>query len=617
MNSRCSSNSSVTSSCEKEGLMNNDCIREIQHMKKFYPLHFCAATLLTALSQLHAHAQTELIANGGFESGSASWVMAGGAGVYSSPTYPYARSGAKFLWLGGIENEVDVAYQTITIPTTATSAALSFYYNIYSEDDFSPIFDTFSATIRNTSGGVLATVGNWSNEDQDFGAGNPYYHLQTFDLLAYAGQTIRIYFNSANDSSYPTSFLIDDVSVQINAAVVPPTNDTCVAAIPMTAGTTYTLNTANATSTNDPTPGCQGSFGKGVWYSYTPSASGTVTLSTCGSTFDTVLAIYTGSCGALSPLACNDDDGPACAGSQASFSFSATSGTTYHILAGGSGGASGTLSILATGPGGLKIIPTFDSSITGDPQAATIEATINAAIAVYQNTYSDLTTVTITFQEMGSGLGQSSTYYTSYSYANYRAALASHATTSDDATAIAHLPNTAANPVNGSSSIDLTLPLARTLGFSGADTPPGQTDSTIGLNTSIMNLSLSSTNPSKYSLFSTVCHEIDEVLGMGSALNGLNNGDPSPTGAISPMDLFRYDGVGARSLTTDVNAASYFSLDGTTDLVRFNQHQGGDYQDFYSYYGGQIPRVQDAYGTVGVQPPLNVELTILDTIGYR
>jgi hypothetical protein len=154
------------------------------------------------------------------------------------------------------------------------------------------------------------------------------------------------------------------------------------------------------------------------------------------------------------------------------------------------------------------------------------------------------------------------------------------------------------------------------LGFTGADTPPGQTDGTIYLNTSIMNLSLNSTNPSKYSLYSTACHEIDEVLGMGSALNGLSNGVPSPTGAISPMDLFRYDGSGARSLDTAANTACYFSLDGTSDLVRFNQHQGGDFQDFYSYGGGQTPRVQDAYGTAGTQPTPNVELTVLDAIGY-
>jgi hypothetical protein len=132
-----------------------------------------------------------------------------------------------------------------------------------------------------------------------------------------------------------------------------------------------------------------------------------------------------------------------------------------------------------------------------------------------------------------------------------------------------------------------------------------------------MNLSPASTDPSKWSLFATVCHEIDEVLGMSSALNNLANGAPPPTGAIAPPDLFRYDGSGARSFNTLSNTAAYFSLDGTTDLVRFNQYAGGDYQDWYSWpFGAATPRVQDAFATHGANPVPNVELTMLDVIGY-
>src|SRR5207244_5025019 len=143
--------------------------------------------------------------------------------------------------------------------------------------------------------------------------------------------------------------------------------------------------------------------------------------------------------------------------------------------------------------------------ITSDPQSATIQATINAAIALYQANFSDPITVTITFQEMGGGLGMSSTYYSTFSYSSYRAALVSHATTSDDSTALAHLPNTSGNPVNGNSSCNITLPLARALGYSNVNPPPGQTDGTISLNTSIMNLALTDANPTRYSLFATVC----------------------------------------------------------------------------------------------------------------
>src|SRR5207237_10463491 len=91
----------------------------------------------------------------------------------------------------------------------------------------------------------------------------------------------------------------------------------------------------------------------------------------------------------------------------------------------------------------------------------------------------------------------------------------------------------------------------------------------------------------------------------------------SATGPIYPADLLRYDQFGARSFTTAVNAASYFSLDGTNLLAQFNQHAGGDFQDWYSFYGGQTPQVQDAFAVAGAKPMPGVELRVLDVIGYH
>jgi hypothetical protein len=260
----------------------------------------------------------------------------------------------------------------------------------------------------------------------------------------------------------------------------------------------------------------------------------------------------------------------------------------------------------------LTIIPTFDTTITSDPQAATIEATINSAIAVYQADFSDAVTVKITFVETNTGLGASSTLGETFSYSSYRSALISHATTLDDATALALLPNTSANPVNGSASVNISLALARTLGLT-SDTAAA--DSTIFFNTPICNLSSAQTNATKYSLFAVACHEIDEALGSASALNNLTNNAAIPTGPIRPEDLFRYDQNGNRSFTTALSALAYFSLDGTTDLSRFNQAQGGDFSDWYSP-GGQTPQVQDAFGTPGSTPVLGVELRMLDVLGY-
>jgi hypothetical protein len=146
-----------------------------------------------------------------------------------------------------------------------------------------------------------------------------------------------------NEGNYSS---IASVSVTYDMSVP---NDQCADAIALTNGAPHSMNTGGATSTEAP-PTCGSAFGKGVWYKFTPQASGQVIVGTCGSDFDTVLQVYTGGCGALMPVAgaCNDDGGPACPGLQASTSFAATAGTTYWILVGGYNGESGNLQILAT-----------------------------------------------------------------------------------------------------------------------------------------------------------------------------------------------------------------------------------------------------------------------------
>ncbi len=289
-----------------------------------------------------------------------------------------------------------------------------------------------------------------------------------------------------------------------------------------------------------------------------------------------------------------------------------------HAIAGSEDGAWSSVQSFTTEavPNGLTIIPIFDSTITSDPNAATIEATINAAIAFYRQSFSDSVTVYVTFKEMTNGLGQSGWYYVTESYSDYRAALVSHATTADDSAALASLPAASANPVNGNSSVNLHLPLARALGFSGADSSSSSPDGTVLLNTAIMNLSSVQTDPSKYSMFSTICHELDEVLAFASALDGRTNGHASPTGPVYPQDLFRYDQSGNRSFTTSLSAQSFFSFDGTNDLAQFNQYDGGDFGDWYSYDVEPVPEVQDAFFYPGVNPVPEVELRFLDAIGF-
>lgn len=80
--------------------------------------------------------------------------------------------------------------------------------------------------------------------------------------------------------------------------------------------------------------------GRSVWFEWTPSSAGRVTISTCGATFDTVLAVYTeAEGGALTPVASNDD-GPECDGGSV-VSFRPAAETRYLIAVDGRGEAIG------------------------------------------------------------------------------------------------------------------------------------------------------------------------------------------------------------------------------------------------------------------------------------
>jgi hypothetical protein len=76
--------------------------------------------------------------------------------------------------------------------------------------------------------------------------------------------------------------------------------------------------------------------GKSVWYKWTPQASGTATLNTAGSNFDTLLAVYRGGAvNSLTQVASNDDENNAGGVITSKLSFAATAGTTYRIAVDG------------------------------------------------------------------------------------------------------------------------------------------------------------------------------------------------------------------------------------------------------------------------------------------
>ena len=162
------------------------------------------ATLTVGTTQ-----QSELVSNGGFESGTTPW--AGTTGVIGNYSGQTAYEGTRFAWLGGNgTTATESLYQSVTIPSTATSANFSFALHIDTAESGSTAYDKLVVTVKNSAGTTLGTLATYSNVNAASG-----YQIRSFNLLPYKGQTVRLHFNMTEDSSLQTSFVVDKVSLQV------------------------------------------------------------------------------------------------------------------------------------------------------------------------------------------------------------------------------------------------------------------------------------------------------------------------------------------------------------------------------------------------------------------
>src|SRR6266404_5630123 len=115
----------------------------------------------------------------------------------------------------------------------------------------------------------------------------------------------------------------------------PAANDSCASPRPIPTSLplqfTDAIDTTSATTNpSDPIPSCPpgGAYANTVWYTFTAPATGTAHATTYGSTYNTVLDAYTGSCLSTTDRGCNDDAGN---GTQSELFFGVTSGTSYLV----------------------------------------------------------------------------------------------------------------------------------------------------------------------------------------------------------------------------------------------------------------------------------------------
>ena len=305
-------------------------------------------------------------------------------------------------------------------------------------------------------------------------------------------------------------------------------------------------------------------------------------------------------------------------------------GTTYYYRVRAYGGTgpvvySAVISITTETTAGLIINPTFDSSITGNPNAAAIEAMINRAISFHESLFSDPIAIQIRFRYSTTGpdgdplppgaIAQSAFVIYLVPWSIYIDALRADARTGNDIVANASLPGTALSP-----NIKPRSAGGRAVGL---DTPPAmRADGTIGQGGPYDGIvTLNSSAPYQFTrppsagnldAQHSTEHEVDEVIGLGSRL-GHNGND------LHPQDLFSWSSPGVRNITS--SGARYFSINsGATNIVGFNQNPDGDFGDWLSAACPQAhPYVQNAFGCAGQYSDIaatSPEGVNLDVVGY-
>ncbi|MEI7801978.1 MAG: T9SS type A sorting domain-containing protein [Bacteroidota bacterium] len=239
--------------------------------------------------------------------------------------------------------EDDVWYSFVA---TASSAIIQ----VTGSSSFDAVFEVFDACGGNSLACVNNFFGGGNTESQTIGGftvGNTYY--------------IRVY-----DAGFtpPATTTFD---ICIFDAPPGPANDDCSGAIVMNCGDIVTGSTLTAAADLAGLCGTQPTA-PGVWYTIVGDGS-VMTASLCnGTTWDTKLNVYSGTCANLTCVSGNDDF----CGLQSQVSFLSQVGVNYYILVNGYNNATGDFQLEVT-----CALPCITCSPTYTPEAETCGSDVN------------------------------------------------------------------------------------------------------------------------------------------------------------------------------------------------------------------------------------------------
>jgi hypothetical protein len=114
-------------------------------------------------------------------------------------------------WLGGwAEVSSDVMYQQVMIPVGTTQLTVRGQYAVATDEIGSTVYDTCNVELLNSSGGLIQSVMALSNVTTTA----TWTAFQLTFTSPQAGQTVRLNFRAASDSSFATSCYFDSLALE-------------------------------------------------------------------------------------------------------------------------------------------------------------------------------------------------------------------------------------------------------------------------------------------------------------------------------------------------------------------------------------------------------------------
>lgn len=303
--------------------------KEVRHNMLFLKI----VLVMFFTSQL-SFAQTLLInpaTNGGFESGSTfaanGWTATTGTSTQNqwvcSTGATAGFSGSRCAYITNntsstppphnytiTANRRTHLYRDITVPAGETNIELNFDWigrgQSYADwlriwvtpTSYTPVYNTMISNTGSAPTGRIL-IGTFYNQAT--------WTNSTINLpTAYAGETFRLVFEWVNNNSSGTQppAAVDNISLTSQTY-----NDDCADSFNLTVNPSTTCVTSSSGTTAVATQsqsGCAGTADDDVWYSFVATSTVHTVTVTPNTMYDAVVEIFSGSCGSLSSLVCQD-----------------------------------------------------------------------------------------------------------------------------------------------------------------------------------------------------------------------------------------------------------------------------------------------------------------------